>query len=349
MTKNVLIIKSEKASKSVGLLVDEVKKQGHNPVVLEDHEAYLHLSSKKGNGKIYLKSKETRLYSKEIDTVIPRFTDSKHGRDLVRFLAMNMGKFTTTTAEGIDICADKFTTAQILDYHNIPIPDQMLTQKIKEQQSQEAINKVGGLPIILKSCGGAAGEGVCFADSPFSAGMFIENLSKNAKKENSNLVLQRFIDTRDEKQKASDYRVFIVDGRVIAAMKRYSPEKRIRANYTISSEGEPVKLTNEQTDLALKAAAACKSLGVCGVDILEDKEGNNYILECNSNPGLKIQEVTGVDIVKEIVALAIRGKLSDHSVKLYEKNGVYASHIKAMHGDYLRTGISRFLNQNMYQ
>jgi len=100
----------------------------------------------------------------------------------------------------------------------------------------------------------------------------------------------------------SDIRVFIVDNEVIVAMKRFSSGKDFRANYTISKKAEKVELTDDQKEMALRAAKAVKCSGICGVDLITHyKTGIDYVIEQNSNPGIKIQDVTGVNVVAKIV------------------------------------------------
>ncbi|WP_346754134.1 hypothetical protein [Splendidivirga corallicola] len=59
--------------------------------------------------------------------------------------------------------------------------------------------------------------------------------------------------------------------------------------------------------------------GVCGVDLIQDKEGVNYIVECNSNPGFKIEQLTGVNVAEKIIEFAERGKLSEAAIERENK------------------------------
>jgi RimK family alpha-L-glutamate ligase len=96
----------------------------------------------------------------------------------------------------------------------------------------------------------------------------------------------------------SDIRAFVVDGHVIAAMRRVA--KGWKTNYSQGAKPAPTKLDSEHEELAVKSSKVigCK---VAGVDILEGPEGPR-IVDVNSQPGWKgLQIVTKVNIADEIV------------------------------------------------
>jgi ribosomal protein S6--L-glutamate ligase len=62
-----------------------------------------------------------------------------------------------------------------------------------------------------------------------------------------------------------------------------------------------VRLTAEQTDLALRAARAV-GCPVAGVDLLPGPNGEWYVLEVNAVPGWRaLAPVTGVDVAAELL------------------------------------------------
>lgn len=328
---NYLLLTSAPNSRSSKRFVERLEKRKHKVTVIHPDDFYLFLSESKGHDQIYLKSSETRLFSKDFDRVIVRIGGSLYGRSVVRHLSMNMGKFCSTLVSGIERCSDKFRTAQLLSHHRIKVMKQVLTKEVSETNTGFLVDKIGGLPLVFKLLSGSQGIGVGLIDSEASAGTILESISHLQK----TVILQRFVETKDNSDRASDIRVFIVDGEVVAAMKRYSKEKQFRSNFSISSMGEKYEPTEEQKELALDAAAVCKSLGVCGVDIMEDRDGVNYIVEVNSNPGLKIEEVTGINIVDKIIDFTERGKLSKESYQRYEKFDINA---KVSRKGYVVTG-----------
>ena len=102
--------------------------------------------------------------------------------------------------------------------------------------------------------------------------------------------------------KGADIRAIVVDGLVVAAMKRQSKEGEFRSNLHLGGSSEGIKLSNEESRIAIGAAKALK-LGVCGVDILQSDRGP-LILEVNSTPGLEGAEMaTGIDISRNIIGI----------------------------------------------
>ena len=97
-----------------------------------------------------------------------------------------------------------------------------------------------------------------------------------------------------------DIRAFVVDGRVVGAMKRTGREGEFRSNLHRGGTAELIELTHEEEVTAIKAAKAL-GLHVAGVDMLQSARGP-LVLEVNSSPGLEgIEKATGLDIAGEIV------------------------------------------------
>ncbi len=106
-----------------------------------------------------------------------------------------------------------------------------------------------------------------------------------------------------EKRFNSDIRVFVVEGRVVAATRRIAPPGSWRTNIARGGQAEPVKLEGEAEELALRAVEAL-GLYYAGVDIAEDQEGTPYILEVNASPNWRgLFRATGVDPAGEIARL----------------------------------------------
>ena len=83
-------------------------------------------------------------------------------------------------------------------------------------------------------------------------------------------------------------------------MRRRARGKEFRSNYHLNGTVERVALP---TDYALAARRAARVLGlkVCGVDLLEARDGP-LVLEVNSSPGLEgIEKASGVNVAGEII------------------------------------------------
>jgi len=107
----------------------------------------------------------------------------------------------------------------------------------------------------------------------------------------------------------SDYRVFVINGRAVAAMRRRG--KSWLNNVARGARCECVDLTVELTDLAIGATAAL-AMDYAGVDIIQDRAGRYIIIEVNSIPAWKgLESVCDVNIAQlladDLVARRING------------------------------------------
>ena len=95
-------------------------------------------------------------------------------------------------------------------------------------------------------------------------------------------------------------RVFIVDGKVVGAMKRTAKDGEFRSNLHRGGTAELIKLSKAERETALKAAREL-GLTVCGVDMLPSDRGP-LVLEVNSSPGLEgIEKATGKDVANTVI------------------------------------------------
>lgn len=121
----------------------------------------------------------------------------------------------------------------------------------------------------------------------------------------------RILLQKREEADGGDIRVHVLTLRdkqiILAAMKRIKIGGDFRSNVSLGAEAEPVKLTPEQEQIALKTAALSK-LPWCAVDIMplvkgSDKEvGDNVVLEINASPGTDgISEVIKTNFVNVLL------------------------------------------------
>jgi RimK family alpha-L-glutamate ligase len=118
--------------------------------------------------------------------------------------------------------------------------------------------------------------------------------------------LQRFVHCAGEGY--SDKRVFVINGQVVAAMRRRG--KYWLNNVAQGASCEPVSLTAEVADLAIKATAALK-MDYAGVDIIQDREGLYSVIEVNSIPAWKgLESACDVNIAQLLADDLIKRYLS---------------------------------------
>ena len=105
-------------------------------------------------------------------------------------------------------------------------------------------------------------------------------------------LYQEFI----ESSKGHDFRIIVINGKVVASMKRCNDNGDFRSNVAQGGHGELIDLPEPFKETAEKAAKLLK-LDYCGVDLLDDKDGNPVLCEVNSNAFLQeIERITGKNI-----------------------------------------------------
>ena len=190
---------------------------------------------------------------------------------------------------------NKVRTLQILQHEGIPIPKTAVVHNV--EYIDAAAKRVGKFPLILKIPNGSLGVGVSIIESRRSMRSMIDLISANF--EGNLIIVQEYV----REAKGKDIRVFIVGGKIIAAMERKARRGEFRANFRQGGSVALADLTEEERFISLKAAKAI-GLHVAGVDIIRTSEGPK-ILEVNSNPGLEgITQATGIKVAEHIVRFA---------------------------------------------
>ncbi|WP_438967095.1 30S ribosomal protein S6--L-glutamate ligase [Flavobacterium sp.] len=225
------------------------------------------------------------------DAVIPRIRPSMtyYGCALTRqFEALKV--FALNNAAAITQSRDKLFSLQLLLNNGVDIPTTGFANSPLD--TDDLIKMVGGSPLIVKLLEGTQGKGVVLAETKKAA----ESVINAFKSLNANILVQEFIKEANGK----DLRLFVVDGKVVAAMQREAAPGEFRANIHMGGSASVVKVTPEEKKIAIKAAKAM-DLKVAGVDIIRSSKGP-LLLEVNSSPGLEgIEGATNKDIAGEMI------------------------------------------------
>lgn len=159
------------------------------------------------------------------------------------------------------------------------------------------LEHLGKHPLIVKMQNSTQGIGVIKTENAINTETIVEALNKLREK----IIIQEFI----KEAKGEDIRVFIVDGEVIATMRRQAREGEFRSNLHRGATSQIIHIEPEEAELALRAVKIL-GLKVAGVDILRSQRGP-LILEVNASPGLEgIEGTTGIDIANEIILFVER-------------------------------------------
>jgi ribosomal protein S6--L-glutamate ligase len=260
--------------------------RGHEMHFLNIKECYMKLDADKPEihyrgGKIL----------DNFDAVIPRIRPSItfYGCALTRqFEAMKV--FCLNSAAAITQSRDKLFSLQLLLHHGVDIPTTGFANSPLD--TDDLIKMVGGSPLIVKLLEGTQGKGVVLAETKKAA----ESVINAFKSLNANILVQEFIKEADGK----DLRLFVVDGKVVAAIQREAAPGEFRANIHMGGTASVIKPTSDEKKIAIKAAKAM-DLKVAGVDIIRSSKGP-LLLEVNSSPGLEgIEGATNKDIAGEMI------------------------------------------------
>lgn len=191
---------------------------------------------------------------------------------------------------------NKLRTLQVLTQAKIPVPKTIMVRRF--EYLDDAIDLVGGYPVIIKSPFGTHGKGVAIIESRRSLYSALDMLWKYG---NSMIILiQEYV----AEAYGSDYRAFVVGDKVVAAMQRMAPSGDFRSNLYLGGNAVAVKLTDQEEKIAVRATKAL-GLDTSGVDILRTANGP-LVLEMNASAGLAgIMKVTGLDVPLELVKYAV--------------------------------------------
>ncbi len=259
--------------------------RGHAVKVLDTLRFSIDLA--KGEPDLFYRSKLLSHY----DAIIPRIGASVtyFGTAVVRQFEQ-MDIFSVASSAGIANSRDKLRCLQILSRHQIGIPE---TTFVREKRDVlPAIERVGGVPIIIKLLEGTQGVGVILAESVKIAEAIIETLQSTKQ----NVLIQKFV----SESKGRDIRAFVIGDRVVAAMRRVAQGQEFRSNVHRGGRTEPMLLDETYCETAVRAAQIM-GLRVAGVDMLEGIDGPQ-VMEVNSSPGLEgIETCTQLDIAGAIV------------------------------------------------
>ena len=271
-------------------LIEEIEKAGHEAMVV-DHSLCDLIIEQEGPSIIY---KGQRLEG--VDAIIPRIGASVtfYGTAVVRQFEL-MGAFSAVTSQAIVRSRDKLRSLQILSKNGLGMPKTAFTNFSKGGEKQ-LIEQVSGAPVIIKLLEGTQGLGVVLAETKKAAQSVVEAFHGLK----ARIIVQEYI----KEAKGADIRAFVVNGKVVGAMKRQGAEGEFRSNLHRGGIATVIKLSRAEKQAALNAAKAL-GLDVAGVDMLQSARGP-LILEVNSSPGLEgIEGATGINVAAEIIKFVV--------------------------------------------
>ena len=266
-------------------LIEAAEKRGHEVRVLDALRCYMNITSM--NPSIHYKGEDLN----DFDAVIPRIGASVtfYGTAVLRQFEM-MNVFPLNESVAISRSRDKLRSTQLLARKGIGLPVTGFANN--PDDIEDLINEVGGAPLVIKLLEGTQGIGVVLAETKKAAESVIQAFMGLK----ANIMIQEFI----KEAGGADIRCLVVDGKVVASMKRQGAEGDFRSNLHRGGSASLIRLTPEERSTAVRAAKIM-GLNVCGVDLLRSNHGP-VVMEVNSSPGLEgIESASGKDIAGMII------------------------------------------------
>ncbi|MCH9048502.1 MAG: RimK family alpha-L-glutamate ligase [Proteobacteria bacterium] len=190
---------------------------------------------------------------------------------------------------GIERTVDKAMTSFLLKQAGLPTPETWVCESNEKAEFIYRQECEQGKKLVIKPLFGSQGIGVHLLDS--GTGLIHDENFAGV------YYLQSFIDCGDKD--SFDIRVFVINGKAIAAMTRRS--KSWITNRAQGAQCEPLKLDVELCQLS---EAAVKAVGIDygGVDLIPDTNGRLQVIEVNSIPAWwGLQKVTDFNIASSLI------------------------------------------------
>lgn len=284
------ILSRDKQLYTTKRLLWTTKELGHDPIFMDTLKLSLMVRDTKF--EVYYDQENLG----QIDVLLGRIGASitDYGLAVIRHFELG-GVPVVNSSSSIADSRDKFRSLQVLTKHGVKVPSTMLTRS--PVMTMRAADMLGGMPVVLKMLQGTQGIGVMLADNPAAAESILETFWGLG----HDIQIQSFI----KESKGRDIRALVIDGQVVAAMKRESSTGEFRSNIHRGGEGRLHILTPEFEEIAIKTAEVL-GLKVSGIDMLESNDGP-VVIEANSSPGFEgLERATHKDVARMILEFLVR-------------------------------------------
>lgn len=202
--------------------------------------------------------------------------------------AQDRGLCVLNPPRALETCIDKYLASAKLEFAGLQVPPTIVCQTAEDALA--AFDQLES-DVVVKPLFGAEGRGMMRISDRELAWRTFRTLERTG----SVLYLQKFI-----AHPGWDVRVFVLDGRVLAGMKRFS-RNDWRTNV---AQGGSVKAIEVEPPLARTAIAAAQTCGAIasGVDLLLGPDGRWYVIEVNAVPGWRaLAPAAGIDVASSII------------------------------------------------
>ena len=220
------------------------------------------------------------------------YLDILHALRALRVPVYNDGR-------AIERSVDKGMTSFLLRAAGVPTPPAWVVRDPETAARLVERELAAGRELVLKPLFGSQGEGLrrlSRADEP---------LLPPPECVSGIYYLQRFVPGATPE--AQDFRVFVIGGRAVAAMRRTAAQGWI-TNVAQGAQCHRVELAPPLAALAERAASTL-GMAYAGVDCLYDAAGRLWVIEVNGVPAWRgLQQVCEIDIAAALVADMLRSQ-----------------------------------------
>lgn len=282
----IAILSNGPGNYSTKRLKEVARERGHKVDIIKYKDCYISLDDK--HPDVFYKGEKLTGY----DAILPRIANymTKYGCAIVRQFEMQ-GIWTAASSISITRTRDKLRSAQLLAKAGVDTPKTYVSRNSAD--IDDLLDKVG-LPVIIKMAMSTHGNGVVLADTRKAAKSTLQAFYLY-NTDGTSIILQEYI----KESAGTDIRAFVVGSRVVASMQRQSLDDDFRSNLHKGGAGIPVKLTDAEKRMAIRAAKAM-GMHICGVDLMRSDKGP-LVLEVNASPGFGIEKITNRDVATPII------------------------------------------------
>lgn len=293
----------KRSQPEIRMLRDAIEKLGHIPVVyrVDRCELFFNIES----SEILYNDKPLN----KCDVLIPRAS-------LCSNIDLEISIIKQFQIAGIPVvneylpiarATNKLRMLQMLTQAGVEVPRTIVLRRL--EFLDEAIDKVGGYPVVLKTPFGEFGRGVAIVESKRSLYSSLDVLWKQER--SSIIIIQEFIgEAESGKNDVKDCKAIVVGDNVISAIKETDAPHTLSSLPVKDSKKTRVELTTDERKMVVQATKAL-GLHMAEVEFLRSQAGP-LILDVNANPSFKgISKTLHIaDKIVEYVASLARGRVT---------------------------------------
>lgn len=195
----------------------------------------------------------------------------------------------------VEMAVDKALSLARLDAAGIAVPPSWVGERADD--ALEAYERLGG-DVVIKPVFGSEGRGLVRVSDRESCWRVVHALQRIG----SLLYLQRFVPNA-----GWDLRVLVLEGEIVAAMKRRAAPREWRANVAQGAKAEAWPDVPAEVRTIVEGVARVIGGMILGVDLILDDQGRWLVLEVNGVPGWRaLSSATGVDVAAAWLAAVKR-------------------------------------------